>query len=65
MFGSCDNGTDDPEPSPALTDFITLTRENGINGQWIPETSFEINERINVGVKGYYEDGDGITLFLS
>jgi hypothetical protein len=51
--------------APFLTGFITVTEENGINGQWVPDTSFSVNDNINVGIRGYDLDGDVRKLVLS
>jgi hypothetical protein len=58
--GSGNSGT-----APGLTDFITLNHENGVNQQWIPETSFKADDGINVAGKGYDLEGGPQRLILS
>jgi hypothetical protein len=65
LFSCLTTGSSNLGTPPVLTDFITLTRDNGVNKQWIQNNSFETNARINVGVKGYDLESNVRKLVLS
>ena len=52
LMACATTGSGEPVPPPVLTSFITVTQNNGITQQWVPETSFPETEGINVGIRG-------------
>jgi hypothetical protein len=65
LAGCATTGSGNPGTAPGLTDFITLSEENSVNQQWTPQTSFGVNDGINVAIKGYDLEGDLRKLVLS
>jgi hypothetical protein len=61
VFGFVSCETDAPAnlgTPPLLTDFITLTHEDGVAKNWNPASSFPKGHGINVGIKGSDPDKD-------
>jgi hypothetical protein len=58
LAGCATTGSADSGSVPVVSEFITLTEENGIRNLWIPQTSFGANEGMGVATKLYDHEGD-------
>jgi hypothetical protein len=57
-FVSCATSSTNISTAPLLTDFITVTHEDGVAHNWNSITSFPKGHGVNVGIKGSDADKD-------
>lgn len=48
----CATTSETSDVPPALTEFVTIMRDDAIAGRWNPATTFPNNHGINIGVRG-------------